>query len=106
MWWQGRHADDSAMRRGAELAVGMCPVASGLGWLVSRGGSRLESGGVIDPAWSVASGLWAGGTFYEFMKGFFGWHREAEWIRLITYVACFIPVMHISLRAGGPTVRR
>lgn len=115
-------------------------VAVGLGWLVYRGGSRLdlrrffqitgvlliffaaglvgkathefrealglESGGFIDPAWSVASGLWADGTFYEFMKGFFGWHRETEWIRLITYVAYFIPVMYLFLRGGGPTVRR
>lgn len=64
----------------------------------------LESGGVVDPVWSVASGLWADGTFYEFMKGFFGWHRETEWIRLITYVAYLIPAMYMFLRPGAPRV--
>ncbi|MFM8267201.1 MAG: FTR1 family protein [Ilumatobacteraceae bacterium] len=132
-------SSDSGFAVVAGGVVGLV-VAGGLGWLVYRGGSRLdlrrffqitgvlliffaaglvgkathefrealglESGGLIDPAWSVASGLWADGTFYEFMKGFFGWHRETEWIRLISYVAYFIPVMYMFVRAGGPTVRR
>ncbi|MEY2641803.1 MAG: hypothetical protein RLZZ368_450, partial [Actinomycetota bacterium] len=32
----------------------------------------LHSGGLIDPAWTIESGMWAKGTFYDFMKGFFG----------------------------------
>ena len=52
----------------------------------------LHSGGLIDPAWTIESGLWAEGTFYDFMKGFFGWHKETENIRLISYFAYLLPV--------------
>ena len=58
----------------------------------------LHSGGLIDPAWTVESGLWAKGTFYDFMKGFFGWHKETEWIRLIAYFAYLVPVMWLFLK--------
>ena len=43
----------------------------------------FESGGVVDPAWSIDSGIWADDTVYDFMNGFFGWHHETEWIRLV-----------------------
>ena len=58
----------------------------------------LHSGGLIDPAWTVESGMWAKGTFYDFMKGFFGWHKETEWIRLIAYFAYLVPVMWLFLK--------
>lgn len=119
----------------AGLAVSAC-----LGWLIYRGGSRLdlrrffqvtgilliffaaglvgkavhefrealglESGGIIDPVWSISSGIWADGTFYEFMKGFFGWHKETEWVRLIAYIAYFVPVMYVFLRPAKPATVR
>ena len=52
----------------------------------------FESGWLIDPAWTVKSGAWASGTFYDFMSGFFGWHNEAEKIRVIAYFAYLLPV--------------
>ena len=58
----------------------------------------LHSGGLIDPAWTIESGMWAKGTFYDFMKGFFGWHKETEWIRLIAYFAYLVPVMWLFLK--------
>ena len=58
----------------------------------------LHSGGLIDPAWTVESGMWVKGTFYDFMKGFFGWHKETEWIRLIAYFAYLVPVMWLFLK--------
>lgn len=63
----------------------------------------LHSGGLIDPVWTIESGLWAKGTFYDFMKGFFGWHAETEKIRLIAYVAYLVPVMWLFLRKPATT---
>ena len=62
----------------------------------------LHAGGVIDPVWTVESGLWAEGTFYDFMKGFFGWHRETEWIRLIAYFAYLAPVLYLFIKKPAP----
>ena len=58
----------------------------------------FHSGGLIDPAWTITSGIWAEGTFYDFMKGFFGWHAETEKIRLIAYFAYLVPVMWLFLK--------
>lgn len=63
----------------------------------------LHSGGLIDPVWTIESGLWAKGTFYDFMKGFFGWHAETEKIRLIAYVAYLVPVMWLFLKKPATT---
>ena len=52
----------------------------------------------VQPAWSIDSGIWAKGTFYDFMRGLFGWHREAENIRVITYFAYLLPVMYLYFR--------
>jgi hypothetical protein len=38
--------------------------------------------------------LWESGTFYDFMKGFFGWHYAAENIRVITYFAFLLPTLY------------
>ncbi|MFM7745993.1 MAG: FTR1 family protein [Actinomycetota bacterium] len=59
-----------------------------------------ESGWFFEPAWTITSGAWSSGTFYDFMKGFFGWHKETENIRLIAYFAYLIPVSYFFLRGG------
>jgi high-affinity Fe2+/Pb2+ permease len=61
----------------------------------------FESGWLVSPAWSLSSGIWAEGTFYDFMKGFFGWHKEAENVRLIAYFAYLVPVSWLYLRKNG-----
>lgn len=125
---------------GVEVVIGGLAglaTASILGWVIYRGGNRmnlrsffqvtgvllilfaaglvgkafhefrealdLHAGGLIDPAWTVDTGIWASGTFYDFMKGFFGWHAETEWIRLIAYVSYLAPVLWLFLKKG-PTV--
>lgn len=60
----------------------------------------FESGWLIDSAWTVDSGPWADGTFYDFMKGLFGWSKDAERIRVITYFAYLIPILVMFVR--GP----
>lgn len=62
----------------------------------------IESGWLWEPAWTVSSGIWAKGTFYDFAKGFFGWHAETERLRLIAYFAYLIPVGYLYLRKGRP----
>ncbi|MFM7755762.1 MAG: FTR1 family protein [Actinomycetota bacterium] len=125
---------------GAEVVVGGLlglAVAALLGWMVYRGGSRLnlrrffqitgvllilfaaglvgksvhefrealgfETGGLVNAAWTIGSGPWADGTFYDFMKGFFGWHAETEWIRLIAYTGYLLPVIWMFLRPPSHT---
>lgn len=58
----------------------------------------FEDGWLITNAWTVTSGALASGTFYEFLKGFFGWHAETERIRLFAYVAYLLPVAYPFLR--------
>jgi high-affinity iron transporter len=58
----------------------------------------FESGWLIDPAWTVASGPFADGNFYDFMKGFFGWSSDAERIRVIAYFAYLVPILATYLR--------
>lgn len=58
----------------------------------------IETGWLWLPVWTVDSGIWSSGTFYDFMKGFFGWHAETERIRLISYFAYLIPVGYLFLR--------
>jgi high-affinity iron transporter len=61
----------------------------------------FEDGWLVSPAWEVKSGIWAEGTFYDFMKGFFGWHYAYENIRLIAYFAYLLPVGWLFLRTSG-----
>ena len=63
----------------------------------------FESGWLVSPAWSLSSGIWAEGTFYDFMKGFFGWHNEAENIRVIAYFAYLVPITWAFLRGDRTT---
>ena len=62
----------------------------------------FESGWLVSPAWSLSSGIWATGTFHDFMKGFFGWTNEAENVRVIAYFAYLAPVAWLYLRRKGP----
>ena len=63
----------------------------------------FESGWLIDPVWTVESGAWSSGTFYDFMKGFFGWHNEFETIRLVAYFGYLVPVTWLFLKGARPT---
>ena len=63
----------------------------------------FESGWLVTPAWTIEKGAWASGTFYDFMGGFFGWHREAENIRVISYFAYLLPIGWLFLRGARTT---
>lgn len=66
----------------------------------------FESGWLVDPTWTITSGTWASGTFYDFMKGFFGWHNEAEHIRVVAYFAYLLPIGWAFLAGGRkPTTK-
>lgn len=61
-----------------------------------------ESGWLVEPVWSIESGPWASGTFYDFMRGLFGWHREPEMMRLLAYVGYLVPTLAIYRRGSRP----
>ncbi len=58
----------------------------------------FETGWLIESAWNVESGMWASGTFYDFVKGLFGWAASPERVRVIVYFAYFIPVLALYRR--------
>jgi len=58
----------------------------------------FETGWLIDSAWNVESGMWASGTFYDFVKGLFGWVASPERVRVIAYFAYFVPVLALYRR--------
>lgn len=62
---------------------------------------EIETGWIWQPVWTVESGVWSSGSFYDFMKGFFGWHAETERIRLIAYFTYLIPVTWLFIRGGS-----
>jgi len=57
-----------------------------------------EAGWLVSSAWTLESGLFATGTFYDFMRGLFGWHKNPENIRVLAYFAYLIPVLLVYLR--------
>lgn len=59
-----------------------------------------EDGWLVQPMWTVESGIWSTGTFYDFMRGLFGWHRSPENIRVIAYFTYLLPVLAVYLRGG------
>ena len=63
----------------------------------------FESGWLVSPAWTIESGAWGSGTFYDFMNGFFGWHNQAENIRVIAYFAYLVPISWAFLRGARDT---
>ena len=58
----------------------------------------FESGYLINPMWTVESGPLHHGTFYDFLKGLFGWSSDPERIRVLTYIGYLIPVMMVFLK--------
>ncbi len=60
-----------------------------------------EAGWLVSSAWTLESGVFATGTFYDFMKGLFGWHKSPENIRVIAYFAYLIPVLVVYRRGGS-----
>ena len=60
----------------------------------------FENGWLVEPAWDLRQGLWADGTFYDFMNGFFGWHAAAENIRVIAYFAYLLPVGWLFMKGA------
>lgn len=65
---------------------------------------EIETGWIWQPVWTVESGLWAKGAFYDFMKGFFGWHAATERIRLFAYLAYLVPVTWLFVKGSRPRV--
>ena len=65
----------------------------------------FESGWLVSPAWTVESGMWNSGTFYDFMKGFFGWHYQYEKVRLIAYFAYLLPVAWLFAKGSKPAAQ-
>ena len=59
-----------------------------------------EAGWLVSSAWTLESGVFASGTFYDFMKGLFGWHKSPENIRVLAYFAYLIPVLLVYLRGS------
>jgi len=59
-----------------------------------------EAGWLVSSAWTLESGLFASGTFYDFMRGLFGWHKNPENIRVLAYFAYLIPVLLVYLRGA------
>ena len=58
----------------------------------------FESGWLIASAWNVESGMWSSGTFYDFVKGLFGWVASPERVRVIAYFLYLIPVIRFYRR--------
>lgn len=59
-----------------------------------------EAGWLVSSAWTLESGVFASGTFYDFMRGLFGWHKNPENIRVLAYFAYLIPVLLVYLRGA------
>ena len=59
-----------------------------------------EAGWLVSSAWTLESGVFASGTFYDFMRGLFGWHKNPENIRVLAYFAYLIPVLLVYLRGS------
>jgi len=60
-----------------------------------------ENGWLVQPMWTIDGGMWASGTFYDFMRGLFGWHAQPENIRVFAYFAYLVPVLALYLRSGS-----
>lgn len=59
----------------------------------------FESGWLFGSAWNITSGAFAEGTFFDFMKGFFGWTNNPERIRVIAYFVYLVPIVALYARA-------
>lgn len=63
---------------------------------------EFESGWLVHPMWTIESGPFAKGTFYDFLNGLFGWAADPERIRVLAYVAYAVPVLWLFLRNATP----
>ncbi|MEI7547869.1 MAG: FTR1 family protein [Actinomycetota bacterium] len=63
---------------------------------------EFEHGWLMHSAWTLTSGPFARGTFYDFLNGLFGWHASPERIRVLAYLAYVVPVMWLFLRTRPP----
>jgi high-affinity iron transporter len=61
-------------------------------------------GWFIDPMWTVTSGPFASGSFYDFLDGLFGWVADPERARVIAHVAYLLPVLTLFLRPDRTVV--
>ena len=57
------------------------------------------------PVWTIESGMWASGTFYDFMRGLFGWSKSPEMLTLVAYFGYLMPVMYIYFRKDDDTAK-
>ena len=63
------------------------------------------TGGLYDSAWNVTSGPFADGAVRDFLQGLFGWHPQAEYVRVIAYVVYATIVTRLFLRTpSAPAV--
>ncbi len=53
---------------------------------------------LAEPVWTIDGGMWASGTFYDFMRGLFGWSRSPELLSVVVYFVYLLPVMYIYFR--------
>ena len=65
----------------------------------------IESGWLASRAWTIDSGIWHSGTFYDFMKGFFGWHYSYEKVRVFVYFAYLLPVTWFFVKGSKPAAQ-
>jgi high-affinity iron transporter len=74
--------------------------AAGLaGKVVHEYGELLGlSGWLFDPAWTITSGAFATGSFYDFLEGLFGWSSDPERARVLVHLAYLLPVLTLFLR--------
>lgn len=63
----------------------------------------METGWLIEPMWTVASGIFASGSVYDFLKGLLGWHATPERIRVFTYVAYLVTTLWLFVRSERST---
>jgi high-affinity iron transporter len=61
-------------------------------------------GWLIDPMWSIGSGPFATGSFYDFLNGLFGWVADPERARVIAHLAYLVPVLTLFLRPDRTVV--
>lgn len=58
-----------------------------------------ESGWFIEPMWTITSGAFATGSFYDFLKGLLGWSANPERVRVITYVGYLVTTLWLFVRS-------
>lgn len=65
--------------------------------------ASLDDAWFAQPAWTVAEGPWASGTFYDFVHGLLGWSSRPEIAAVAVYVAFLVPTVALYLKRTGST---